>query len=187
MEENIQATAFLSCSLREEDKDFVDYVSAILLQHNIKPVGTVGKHDASPENPAVLIKKNIPNADMLVIAATPRYLQKDITTKGKKKGLSEMLHVETGMAYVLNKPVIVFAQEGTDVGNFIPNITQYITLDGSKEDFYSKKELIFSLLNKAYLKVKEIKGDQSIRKIGTVLVIGLAIYGGYKLIEKLFK
>ncbi|MBA7549885.1 hypothetical protein ES705_42385 [subsurface metagenome] len=91
------------------------------------------------------------------------------------------------MAFALNKPVVVFVQEGTDVGNFIPNITQYITLDGTKNDFYRKKELIFSLLNNAYLKVKELKNDKSLREVGNMLVYGLAIYGGYKLIEAIFK
>lgn len=50
-----------------------------------------------------------------------------------------MVHVETGMAFMANKPVVVFVQEETNVGSFIPNIIQYITLNGDYDDFKNKK------------------------------------------------
>ncbi|MBA7549886.1 hypothetical protein ES705_42386 [subsurface metagenome] len=87
------ANAFLSCSLRKKDEQFVKFVSTILKQHNIRPFGTVGKFEASPENPVDLIKKNIPKADLVVIAATPRYIQIDMKSNVHRKSLSEMLHV----------------------------------------------------------------------------------------------
>ena len=51
------ANSFLSCSLRKEDEQFVKFVSAILKQHDIRPFGTVGKFEASPENPVDLIRE----------------------------------------------------------------------------------------------------------------------------------
>lgn len=180
------ARAFVSCSLRHEDKPFVDYIENILKAHNIEPFGTVGKFSASPENPAVLMKRNIPFADFVVICATPRYLQKDLHTGRVSYGLSEMIQVETGIAYANDKPVVVLGQEGTNFGTFIPNITQYITLNGKPDDFSAKQQLIFSLLNTAYLIAKELKDKKALKTAGKVLVGGLAVYGTYKLLQAIF-
>ena len=149
MSENIDyvATAFISCSLRTEDKPFIDFVEKILIKHKIKSIGTVGKYSASPINTTVLMKSNIPLADIIVLVATPRYIQKDVHTGQISYGLSEMLHVEAGMAYMAGKPVIAFVKEGTHVGNFLPNITQYITLNGSHDELVNKWSIINSLLN----------------------------------------
>lgn len=185
------ARAFLSCSLREEDQPFVEFVQQILLAYNIEPFGTVGRFSASPENPAVLMKKNIPDCDFVVICATPRYIQKDIQSGQVTYGLSEMIHIETGIAYAYDKPVVVFVQEGTHVGNFIPNITQYVTLNGALHDFQAKRPVVFSLLKSAYDIAKKIKSDlqnnDALRLAGKTVVTGLAIYGGYKLLERLFE
>jgi hypothetical protein len=54
---NFVATAFLSCSLRTEDKQFVEYIERILVAHRIKPFGTVGLFSASPTNTAAHMKK----------------------------------------------------------------------------------------------------------------------------------
>ncbi len=184
---NYVATAFISCSLRPEDMPFIEYVARILKAYKMKPVGTVGKFYAAPENPAVSMKRNISNYDFLVIIATPRYFEKDIQTRKTKLSISEQLHVEAGIADGLNKPIIAFVQKGTDVGNFIPQVTQYIMLDGTAEDYNNKKRLIFSLLNNTYKRVQELKGDKTIKSIRNVIVNGLAIYGTIKLIDFIIK
>ena len=124
------ARAFVSCSLRAEDKPFVDFICSILEAYHIKPFGTVGKFCAAPENPVVSMKENIKDADIVVICATPRYTLKDIHTSNETNGLSEMIHVETGMALSAGKPVVAFVKKGTNVGCVIPNITQYVELTG---------------------------------------------------------
>lgn len=68
-----------------------------------------------------------------------------------------MIHVETDMAYMAGKPVVAFVQEGTDVGNFLPNVTQYIILNGQQADLSSKWSLINSLILNAYGIVRQIK------------------------------
>ncbi len=180
------ARAFVSCSLRPEDENFVNYVCRILDFHNIQAFGTVGKFSASPENPIALMNKNIPLADFVVIVATPRYLQKDLATGKITHGLSEMVHVETGMAIAHGKPVVLFVQEGTHIGNALPNITQYVVLNGQRTDFDAKRKLIFSLLNNAYLFVQKIKSDNTLKSVGKVAVGGLAVYGGIKLLQAIF-
>lgn len=155
MEEFVQkheyyARAFVSCSLRAEDKPFVDFIFSILEAFHIKPFGTVGMLSAAPENPIESMKKNIKDADIVVVCATPRYIQKDIQKGNESNGLSEMIHVETGMALISEKPVVAFVKKGTNVGSAIPNITQYVELTGTEDDFHEKEDRISSLLNNAY-------------------------------------
>jgi hypothetical protein len=182
---NFVATAFLSCSLRPEDKSFVEYIERILIAHQIKPFGTVGLYSAAPTNTVAHMKKNILLADFVVIVATPRYLQKNIKTGKVSYGLPEMVHVETGMAYMAEKPVVVFVQEGTDVGNFLPNVTQYIILNGKQEDLNTKWGLINSLLRNAYNIVRQIKDQAANKSFWIALTTGLAIYGSIKLAQVL--
>lgn len=179
------ATAFVSCSLRDEDRDFVSYIEQILIEHRIKPIGTVGLFSAAPVNTAEHMKKNIPLADFVVIVATPRYIQKDIKTGKETYGLSEMVHVETGMAYMANKPVVVFVQEGTNVGSFLPNVTQYVTLNGQPMDLEKKWGIINSLLSNTYSIIRRIKDEAASKSFLNVLTTGLAIYGGFKLVQTL--
>lgn len=190
-----QAKAFVSCSLRPEDEPFVDFICSILKAYNIKPFGTVGKFSASPENPVTLMNKNIKNADIVVICATPRYIQKDIQNGNESNGLSEMIHVETGMAIAHEKPVVVFAKEGTNVGSALPNITQYVVLTGSKKDYNEQKDKIHSLLNNAYKysieeqkKIQEEKQDKESTEnwaaVGKFATLALAFTGIIKFIQK---
>lgn len=180
------ATAFLSCSLRPEDIPFVDYVARILKAHKINPVGTIGKYYSAPENPVESMTKKIEEYDFLVVAATPRYLSKDIQNKKKSISISEQLHAEAGIAKGLNKPVIAFIQGDTNPGNFISQITQYIILDGTLEDYNKKKNLIYSLIDNTFKKVQELKGNKNLKTIGNIVIGGLAIYGTIKLLQKLF-
>lgn len=109
----------------------------------------MGKFYAAPENPIVSMTENIKDADIVVICATPRYTLKDHTSN-ETNGMSEMIHVETGMALSTEKPIVVFVKEGTNVGSVIPNITQYVELTGEEEDYKEKENIISSLLNNAY-------------------------------------
>jgi len=180
---NYIASAFVSCSLRKEDSQFMNFVANILHHFQIKPFGTVGLFDASTENPVQLMKTNIEKSDFVVIVATKRYLTRDAINGSSSNMLSEMIHTEAGMAFANSKPVVVFVQEGTNVGNFLPSITQYITLDGTQKNLDSQKNLIMYLLNSAYQKSEEIKRQKSWQGLGRLLVGGLAIFGGLKLLD----
>lgn len=177
--------AFISCSLRTEDKPFVDFIERILKAYRILPIGTVGKFSAAPTNTAELMKINIPLADFVVVVATPRYIQKDLITENSKFAISEMLHVESGMAYMADKPLVVFVLEGTDVGNFIPNVTQYITLNGKQTDLEEKWQLIGALLNNTYATVRLIRDQKDNKIFLNTIIHGLAFYGGFKFLESI--
>ena len=180
------ARAFVSCSLREEDKPFVKYVLNILKKFRIEPFGTVGMLSAAPMNIAEHMKTNIPIADIVVIVATPRYLQQDLKTGQLSYGLPEMVHVEAGMAFMSDKPVIVFLQQGTHIGSFLPNITEYIELNGQPYDLQVKSGLINSLFGNACSIVTKKKNDQQSKEMGNFINVGLAIVGGLTLAESIF-
>lgn len=172
-------SAFVSCSLRTDDLPFINFVEQILRNNGISPFGTVGRHSAAPINPAEHIKQNIASADFVVIIATARYIQKDIHSGKLVYGLSEMLHVESGLAYMLNKPVVVFVKEGTNVGGFLPNITQYITLNGQQDDLIKKQLLIKSLFNSIKQIIQQRRANDSNKNFGNLVKTGLAIFGGF--------
>ena len=184
-QENEIATAFLSCSLRKEDRPFVEYIERILKAHYIKPIGTVGYHSASPTSTAELMKKNIPLADFVVIVATPRYVQKDINFGNSTNGISEMLQVEAGMAHMADKPVVVFVQDGTNVGNFLPTITQYITLNGKQADLEQKWPQINSLIKHSCDIVRQKKTEAQNKSLWKAFSTGLAIFGGISLLNSM--
>jgi hypothetical protein len=184
MEEQFIASAFVSCSLRPQDKPFVDFIESILRSCKVKPFGTVGKYSAAPINTAALMKANIPQADMVVMVATPRYFQQDVHTGKSSAGLGEMLHAESGIAYASDKPIIAFVQEGTDVGSFLPNITQYITIkDGRDLKDDNKRRLIISMFNNTFKIIKAKREQKSSSDWGKLIKGGLALYGGLKVLE----
>ena len=179
------ATAFLSCSLRQEDRPFVNFIEQILRAHYIKPIGTVGYYSSAPTSTAEHMKKNIPLADFVVMVATPRYIQKDINSGNSTQGISEMLHVETGMAHMAEKPVVVFVQEGTNVGNFLPTITQYITLNGQQSDLKQKWPQINSLIKHSCDIVNQKKIESQNKSLWKAFTTGLAIFGGISILNSM--
>lgn len=189
MEQDYACKAFISCSLRPDDEKYVNVVENILRQLNILPFGTVGRHSASPQNPTDLMKTNIKEADMVVIVATPRYNQTDVHNGNSKTGLSEMIQVESGMASITEKPIVVFSFENCDVGNFLPNVTQYINLEYTQEDLNKKWPLIHSLLDSAYNTAKEKleESSKSSFSVSNLAKTGLMLYGGFKLFQTILK
>jgi hypothetical protein len=109
--------AFISTSLREEDKSFVDLVVKITRENGFEPFGTVGKYSAAPIPIWDHILENIPKADCVIMAATPRYFQEDIYDRGViNKAISESVYAEGVIATILNKPLLIFRQEGVTIG-----------------------------------------------------------------------
>ena len=179
--------AFVSCSLRKEDSQFVELVERILGHFSIKAFGTVGRHDASAQNPIDHITRNIANADLLVVVATPRYIQQDLGTGRIEKALSEMIQVESAMAVAHGKPVLVFAQSGTDIGGFLPNVTQPIYLTGAQFDLHQNEKLIISLCGNTLQWLENRKQELNTQATSDFIVGGLAIFGSVKLIQLLFE
>jgi len=148
--------AFISCSLRDQDKYVVNWVENFARQFGFEPFGTVGRHDVSPVPIPELIQQNIHSSDCIIIVGTTRYLQEDVHYKQKTgHGISELIHVEIGMAYAQKKPVIAFAFDEVDIGAFLPKITQYIKIDTRQKVLTSEqKQCIEKLFMNTFLQIK---------------------------------
>lgn len=85
-----------------------------------------------------------------------------------------------------NKPVVVITQQGTDVGNFIPNITQFIILDGTQEDYNEKEFLIKSLLNSACEMAENADESKVSAEFIDFVIKALAVIGGAALLNNIF-
>ena len=157
MDQQRQPQAFISCSLRQEDKSFVDLVEAITKRFGFHPMGTVGRYNAAPRPIWEQMRDGIQAADCIVLVATPKYIQQDIYDREKtRKGISEMLHVEVGMAIATGRPMLAFVLEGTDVGSFLPQTVQYITLRmNDRDDVKSKWPLIANYFRSAFAIIQE--------------------------------
>lgn len=149
--------AFISTSLRKEDKPFVDLVEEITRENGFEPYGTVGKYSAAPIPIWDHMMENIPKADCVIMAATPRYFQEDIYDRGEtKQAISELVYAEGIIATILCKPLLIFCQEDVNLGSLLPQRTQYITLKSSEDAHQQdKRELINSYFINTLEKIKE--------------------------------
>lgn len=177
------AKAFVSRSLRKEDEKFTAFVANILHYFRIEPFGTIGGFENKAEPLGLSIRNNIEKADFIVIVATKRFFTKDAHTEIKSTSMSELIHVESGIAYAFNKPIVVFVEQGTNVGTFLPGVTQYIVLDGTQDNLRSQHGLITSLLNDALAKADQIKRNVYWKSLKDFSVKALAVYAGLKIID----
>ncbi len=180
--------AFISCSLREEDEIFNNLIIQITEKLGFQAVGTVGKFSAAPKPIWQQMQDGIKNADCVVLIATTRYLTQDIHDKEKTgTSISELLHIELGMAISSERPVLVFVEKGTDVGEFISSMVQYIEIDkNDKNDLDTKSPLIANYFRSA---LSMIQNKWSIEKKANIIGIiksALVIIGGATLLSSLF-
>ena len=180
--------AFLSCSLRAEDRSFVKFVAKMIRGFGFIPCRTVGMYSAAPKPLYEQMREGIKAADCIIIAASPRYRQQDISERTKrKKGISEMIHTEAGLAIAYEKPVLVFASEGTDVGTLLPTVTQYFIIKrGDKAAFRRQYPLIQDYFINAYLMIQKRWQAEDQKRFVEALKTGLAIVGVGSIIKMLF-
>jgi len=185
----IKPKAFISCSLRQEDQQFNNFVIEIVKRFGFLPFGTVGKYAAEPKPVGQLMKENIKQADCVILIATPRYIQQDLRDKNVTgKSISEMLHVETGMAMMAGKPILAFVQDGTEVGSFLPSVVQYINLNPAKrDDMHEKWPLIANYFRSAFAMIESKWIGENKPDILSLIVAVLAVIGAATVLEKVLE
>ncbi|RXQ97412.1 hypothetical protein EO244_00555 [Ancylomarina salipaludis] len=176
MSNNIKPKAFISCSVRDEDKKFNLAVEKIVRKHGFEPCGTVGRYVNYAEPVPVSMKKEIEACDILVVAAPPRFKQTEISSSNTNISVPEMIYIESAMAYSNEKPVVAFIQEGVSPGNFISSITQYFTVDSTTLKVKEKKQLkpfFTDLHNKVSETIKENKKETAL----VLVIFGFVVIG----------
>lgn len=114
-------------------------------------------YDAAPQPIWQHMRDGVQAADCMVIAATPRYAQQDVHDQRKtQRGVTEMIQVELGMAVMADRPVLAFVLEGTDVGAFLPQRTQYVELRPNDQDHLSTQlPIIANYFRSAFAMIQE--------------------------------
>lgn len=179
--------AFVSCSLRDEDKPFVEWMFAVIQRFGFQPIGPVGRNLYAPLPIYQQMKDGIREADCLVLVATPRYIQEDIHNRKLGNGISEMLHVEVGMATMSERPVLAFVQKGTDVGGFLPSLVQYIEIDpNSQADIDSNWPAISNYFRSALLLIQQRWVEDNRKSLFKGIGLILGIIGAAKVVDSIF-
>jgi len=143
----------------------------------------------APRPPWEQMRDGIKDADCVVLVATPRYIQEDVHERTKTgMGISELLHVEVGMAVASDHPVLAFVLQGTDVGAFLPQLVQYIILNPSdQEDVRAKWPLIANYFRSALLMIEQRWLSEERRGLGRAVGIVLGVIGAATVIDSIFK
>jgi len=143
--------AFISCSLREEDQPFNAFIINLARHFGLEPCCTVGLFRAAPKAILNQMESGIEEADCLIMIATPRYLQEDISNKDKQdEAISESLLVEFVLSYKEQKPILIFALEGVKLPDIILNQVQVIYLKHKDPELHLKWKLISSYFESAH-------------------------------------
>lgn len=179
MNHQIVPRAFVSCSLRDEDRPFVHWMFSVIRQFGFDPIGPVGLDLFAPRPISDQMTDGIRAADCLVLLATPRYLQEDIHNRARTgKGISEMLHVEVGMATMAELPVLAFVQKGTTLGGFLPSLVQYIEIDPTaQDDINTKWPHIANYFRSALVMIQKRWADESRSNLLAGIAVILGIIG----------
>lgn len=170
------------------DLPFVSMITKIAEKMGFTPMGTIGKYTAAPMPIWLQMKEGIKNADCVILVATPRYIQQDLFDREKTgHGISEMLHVELGMAIASNCPVLVFVKKGTDLGSFIPSFVQYIELEENKtQDLENKAPLIANYFRSALTIIQEKWSKEKKSGIWEIIKTVLVVIGSATFLSSIF-
>jgi hypothetical protein len=124
---------FVSRSVRGEDRPIGDFIAQRLVQWNFTTC-TVGiEVPASRADTSRAIRNEIQKADGVVAIATPRNLDQ-ITQTWKTL---EWLHSEVGIAYGINKPLLIFSEKSVRLEalpHYLPSFDCVPKIDFSSTD-----------------------------------------------------
>lgn len=180
--------AFFSCSLQGEDYQYNSFVETIIRNAGFEPFGTVCKFTFSPQPIPISMREELQKADCLIVAATPRYFQKNLHNNNNSTyAMSEIIHTEIGMAYMRNIPILVFKSPYVNIGNFLPSITQYIDPVIYQNNQYGFDiKIINNYFQNTYNNIIQNWEKEQNEKIVEGVKIGLGIIGGLTVLNFFF-
>jgi len=147
--------AFLSCSFRKEDQKINNFVKAICNALDIKCVNV---NDAYSQTPPDKAKQLLNESKLMIAIATRRKKFEDETYS-----MPQAIHDEISMAYAMDKPMLLFKEEGVIANGFIDNY-------GTHMNFFRDKlydhELMRSFISSIHsIKVESISSKDLIPEI----------------------
>lgn len=126
-----EAKCFLSCSFREKEKEINDLVHSICKGMNINCCNVSHGYSKTPPDVA---KKMLHEAKIFIGVITKRE-----ETQDGKWNMPPAVHDEISMAYALNKPMLLFVENGVALDGFIGNYGTHLIFD--RNDLFSSQHI----------------------------------------------
>ncbi len=182
----IRFRAFLSCSIRPQDRYWVDFVREKVLRPNGIGCCTVGVDVSAPQPPLDTMREWIEKSDCVVAIATARFEARDIQCpQDKLLLLPYAVDEELLMGWLSGKPLVVFKAEGLSATGILgAQKTTWIQFDPSDSLSLRRQSthpLIISMLRNLLRELKQRKRMEITRRVLDWGAKGLALLGAYGL------
>jgi hypothetical protein len=188
MSEKESIAAFLSCSVRDQDRPLVEAMDAFLKRRGFRCY-TIGKNVSYADTPDESIKKLIGSADCLIGLATKRLSATDIKNPNDSLNLATpYLLQETSMAFQSGIPFLIFKADDVTL-QCVTQRNSYIRIkpnlsDQGKIQFIDKPELFETALLDLYQRAtSRRKGMARSKLIENAKNISLMVAGGFSLFK----
>lgn len=173
---------FVSRGLRTEDRVVGDPIAEMIREWGLETV-TVGiERQVSEEQVPSQVREEIKIANAMVVIATPRYI--DALT-GLWKTL-EWVHNEVGIAYGIDKPLLILKDRKISIGGLPSYLTELKTAPLVEFDPYNIDELRIGLsaIMPGFREwIEDKRRQEFFNGLGKVVVGGLAAVGGITIIN----
>ncbi len=173
---------FISRGINIEDMTIGNPIAEIIKEWGFETI-TVGiEIKVTDDQVLQKIKEEISRSDALIAIATPRYMD---TLTGFWKTL-EWLHGEVGIAFGIDKPLLILKDKGVSLGGLPSYIAEMKQAPIIEFDPYNIDELRInlSIIMPGFRGlIKDKKAQEFWDAFGKILIGGSAIYGGIKIIN----
>ena len=167
---------FISRDLRIEDRAVGDPIVEMIKEWGFETV-TIGIERHVPEEQVpITVREEIQKCDAIIAIATPRHL--DALT-GLWRTL-EWLYSETGIAYGLNKPMLILKDKRVSLGGLPSYLTTYKCAPLIEFDPYNLEELrakLAAVMPSFREWIETRRRQEFFEIIGRLIVGGLAVLG----------
>ena len=173
---------FISRGLSVEDRTIGDPIAEMIRECGFETV-TVGIEVKVPdEQVPQAVREEIKKADALIAIATPRYM--DALT-GLWRTL-EWLHAEVGIAFGIEKPLLILKDKRVSLGGLPSYITELKQVPIIEFDPYNLDELrmgLSTLMPKFREWIETKRRQEFFETLGKIIVEGLAVVGGIAILS----
>lgn len=186
-------SAFLSCSIRPQDRKAVAFIWNNFFGQRGFTYFTVGLNLAAPNPPLNIMRDWIEKCDCLVTIVTGRFEARDLHYPGNQSIILSPLAVDQEMliAWLKDKPTIVFKDSNVHASHgFLAyqKVTwvEFETNDLKKLLIPSKRCLIESFISETVKTIEAKRTDRRKEGYLKLLKYGLGVFGAVKIAEKVF-
>ena len=150
-------TCFISCRFDKNDVDVIEYFVKIIQSRGM--VAYI-ENIPGPLPPPEKIRKAIKEHESLAAILTKERELIDGTWK-----TSDWIHNEIGQAYILDKPIIAFVEDGVNIDGLLPRITTFVPFNRDQIKTKKNKNEIIKAITMLKQKIMENKTEENINRL----------------------